>query len=56
MGTVAGTALPQGLVGSVTGLYIAAASGAPMAGLERAEVVAGRGIRGDRYFPKFRPN
>ena len=50
MGTVAGTALPQGLVGSVTGIYIAAAAGAPMAGLERAHVVAGRGIQGDRYF------
>ena len=50
MGTVAATALPQEVVGSVTGLYIAAASGAPMARLERAQVVAGRGIPGDRYF------
>ena len=50
MGTIAEPALPQGVLGSVTGLYIAAASGAPMERLARAEVVAGRGIPGDRYF------
>lgn len=36
--------------GSVVGIFIAPAAGAPMAALDRAEVVAGRGLVGDRYF------
>ena len=36
--------------GSVVGIFIAPAAGAPMEAIERAEVVAGRGIVGDRYF------
>jgi MOSC domain-containing protein YiiM len=48
--TEADSALAQGLVGRVVGIYIASASGAPMERLERAWVVAGRGIEGDRYF------
>ena len=36
--------------GQVTGIFIAPAAGAPMVALERAEVVAGRGLVGDRYF------
>lgn len=47
------TAAPVGaqeLVGQVVGLYIAPTAGAPMEALDRARVVAGRGIAGDRYF------
>jgi MOSC domain-containing protein YiiM len=36
--------------GRVVGIYIAPVAGAPMAALERARVVAGRGIAGNRYF------
>lgn len=46
MATAAGDAAS----GQVTGIYIAPAAGAPMQALERASVVAGRGIEGDRYF------
>lgn len=44
--------------GSVIGIYIAQAAGAPLRSLDRAELVAGRGIVGDRYFSgvgKFSP-
>ena len=37
-------------IGRVDGIYIAPAAGASMVALERARVVAGRGIEGDRYF------
>ena len=37
-------------VGRVEGIFIAPAAGAPMVALERAHVVAGRGLEGDRYF------
>lgn len=37
-------------VGRVEGIFIAPAAGVPMVALERARVVAGRGIEGDRYF------
>ncbi len=37
-------------VGSVLGIYIAPAAAAAMQELQRARVVAGRGIEGDRYF------
>jgi MOSC domain-containing protein YiiM len=37
-------------VGRVEGIFIAPAAGAPMVALERARVVAGRGLEGDRYF------
>jgi len=37
-------------VGRVEGIFIAAVAGAPMVALERARVVAGRGLEGDRYF------
>lgn len=36
--------------GRVVGIYIAPAAGAPMEAIERARIVAGRGIAGDRYF------
>ncbi len=38
------------VAGTVTGIYVAKTAGAPMESLERARVVAGRGIEGDRYF------
>jgi MOSC domain-containing protein YiiM len=42
---------PTGAVlGRVEGIFIAPAEGAPMAALDAARVVAGRGIVGDRYF------
>jgi MOSC domain-containing protein YiiM len=37
-------------VGRVEAIFIAPAEGAPMAALDVARVVAGRGIEGDRYF------
>lgn len=37
-------------VGRVEGIFIAPAEGALMVALDRARVVAGRGIEGDRYF------
>ena len=37
-------------VGRVEGIFIAPAAGAPMVARERAQVVAGRGLEGDRYF------
>lgn len=37
-------------VGRVEGIFTAPAAGAPMVALERARVVAGRGLEGDRYF------
>ena len=37
-------------VGRVEGIFIAPAAGAPMVALDRASVVAGRGLEGDRYF------
>ena len=37
-------------VGRVEGIFIAPAAGAPMVALEQAQVVAGRGLEGDRYF------
>ncbi len=37
-------------VGRVEGIFIAPAAGAPMVALERVQVVAGRGLEGDRYF------
>ena len=36
--------------GSVVGIFTAPAAGAAMAALDRVEVVAGRGLVGDRYF------
>lgn len=36
--------------GRVEGIFIAPDAGAPMVALERARVVAGRGLEGDRYF------
>lgn len=36
--------------GQIAGIFIAPAAGAPMIALERVEVVAGRGLVGDRYF------
>ena len=36
--------------GSVVGIFIAPAAGAPMIALTGVEVVAGRGLIGDRYF------
>lgn len=50
MDSGAGRAGGPGATGSVVGIYIARAAGAPMEALERAPVVAGRGIPGDRYF------
>lgn len=38
------------LTGSVVGIFIAPAAGAPMEARDRVEVVAGRGLVGDRYF------
>ncbi len=37
-------------IGRVKGIFTAPAAGAPMVALERARVVAGRGLEGDRYF------
>lgn len=37
-------------VGRVKGIFVAPAAGAPMVARERARVVAGRGLEGDRYF------
>lgn len=37
-------------IGRVEGIFTAPAAGAPMVALERARVVAGRGLVGDRYF------
>lgn len=37
-------------VGHVEGIFIAPAAGMPMIARERARVVAGRGLEGDRYF------
>jgi len=37
-------------VGHVEGIFIAPAAGAAMVARERARVVAGRGLEGDRYF------
>jgi MOSC domain-containing protein YiiM len=37
-------------VGRVEGIFIAPAAAAPMVVLERARVIAGRGLEGDRYF------
>lgn len=37
-------------MGRVVGIFIAPAAGSPMIALERARVVAGRGLEGDRYF------
>ncbi len=37
-------------IGRVEGIFTAPAAGAPMVALERARVVAGRGLEGDRYF------
>src|SRR4051812_48623331 len=39
-----------GTSGTVEGLYVAAAAEAPCVAVETAEAVAGRGLRGDRYF------
>lgn len=39
-------------IGSIAGLYIASASGAPMRTVERAWAVPGRGLEGDRYFER----
>lgn len=50
MGTRAESVKEKAPAGQVVGLYIASAAGAPMASLDRARVVAGRGIEGDRYF------
>jgi hypothetical protein len=36
--------------GTLAGIFIADAAGTPMRSLTRAELVAGRGIVGDRYF------
>jgi hypothetical protein len=36
--------------GNVVGVYVAAAAEAPCVAVEAAEAVAGRGLRGDRYF------
>jgi MOSC domain-containing protein YiiM len=36
--------------GTVEGLYVASAAEAPCRAVERVEAVAGRGLRGDRYF------
>jgi MOSC domain len=36
--------------GVVEGVFVAAAAEAPCAAVDRAEAVAGRGLRGDRYF------
>jgi MOSC domain-containing protein YiiM len=36
--------------GRVEGIFIAPAAGAPMIARERARVIAGRGLEGDRYF------
>ena len=50
-------ALPSGRLpdtsrasGTVEGVYVAAAAEAPCVAVEAAEAVAGRGLRGDRYF------
>lgn len=37
-------------VGRVEGIFTTPAAGAPMIALDRARVVAGRGLEGDRYF------
>ena len=37
-------------VGEVVGLFIAPEAGAPMRAVPEVEAVAGRGLRGDRYF------
>ncbi len=50
MATLAAPARTQVGTGRVEGIFIAPEMGAPMAALERARVVAGRGIEGDRYF------
>jgi len=36
--------------GTLTGIFVADSAGTPMRSLDRAELVAGRGIAGDRYF------
>ena len=44
--------------GAVIGLYVAERAGAPLRSLDQAELVAGRGVVGDRYFSgagKFSP-
>jgi len=38
------------LEGSVEGIYLAPDSGEPMEAVDSVEAVAGRGLRGDRYF------
>jgi MOSC domain-containing protein YiiM len=38
--------------GTVEGVYVAAAAEAPCVAVEAAEAVAGRGLRGDRYFDR----
>lgn len=50
MTTTSESAATERATGSVIGIFIAPAAGAPMEAVERAEVVAGRGIIGDRYF------
>jgi|SRR5439155_12227109 len=37
-------------LGSVVAIHLANASGAPMSCVDEVEAVAGRGLRGDRYF------
>ncbi len=50
MATQATPARTAVAVGQVEGIFIAPAAGAPMVALERARVVAGRGLEEDRYF------
>lgn len=50
MENLAESVQPRKTGGQVIGIFTAPASGAPMVALERAEVVAGRGLVGDRYF------
>ena len=38
------------MTGTLNGIFVADGAGTPMRALDRAELVAGRGIRGDRYF------
>ncbi len=42
--------------GSVVAIHVAGASGAAMASLDEVEAVAGRGLKGDRYFSDGGPS
>jgi MOSC domain-containing protein YiiM len=48
--TKAAPASPVSAAGRVEGIFITTTAGQPMTALERARVVAGRGIEGDRYY------